>query len=170
MLSRPDPEEHTEYYGLYVGQVTEGDILELMSSEMAATQALLASMSTERETFRYQPEKWSIREVVGHMVDVERVFSQRALWFAREAADPLPGMEQDDWAAVSNAHDRPLTDLAAELAATRSSNRAMFAGFDAEIAMRRGIASDCPFTVRSIAYILVGHEIHHRRVLRERYL
>jgi uncharacterized damage-inducible protein DinB len=170
MLSRPTTDEYAEYYETYTRRVPEGDILELMDSELEATLAVLASVPAERETYRYEPGKWSIREAVGHMIDTERTFAFRALWFARDVGLPLPGMEQDEWAAVSNAHERPLAELAAEFAAARRSHRAMFAGFDAEAPTRSGIASGVSFTVQSIAWILVGHEIHHRTILEERYL
>ena len=170
MLTRPAAHEYAEYYGTYTNRVPEGDILGLMASELEATLSLLASVPEERETFRYEPGKWSIREVVGHLIDTERTFAYRALWFARGAPVSLPGMEQDDWATMSNAHDRPLADLAAEFEATRRSNRAMFASFDGDTAVRRGIASGCTFSVQSVAWIVVGHEIHHRGILRERYL
>jgi hypothetical protein len=104
------------------------------------------------------------------MIDTERTFAYRALWFARDVGLPLPGMEQDEWAAVSNAHERPLADLAAEFAAARRSHRAMFASFDDEAATCSGVASGVSFTVQAIAWILVGHEIHHRAILQERYL
>ena len=170
MLTRPAPNEYADYYATYTSQVPEGDILELMDSELEATLELLASIPAERETYRYAPGKWSIREAVGHMIDTERNFASRALWFARMDAAPLPGMEQDEWAAASNANDRPLGELAAEFAAARRSHRAMFAGFDDEAATRSGIASGVSFTTRSFAWILVGHEIHHRSILQERYL
>ena len=170
MFTRPAADEYAEYYGTYTNQVPEGDILGLMDSELEATLALLASVPAQRETFRYESGKWSTREAVGHMIDTERTFAYRALWFARGAPFPLPGMEQDDWAATSNAHHRPLAELAAEFGAARRSNRAMFASFDEETSMRRGVASDCTFSVRSIAWILVGHEIHHRRILAQKYL
>jgi uncharacterized damage-inducible protein DinB len=170
MLSRPTTDEYAEYYETYTKRVPEGAILELMDSELEATLALLASVPADRETYRYEPGKWSIREAVGHMIDTERTFAYRALWFARDVGLPLPGMEQDEWAAVSNAHERPLADLAAEFAAARRSHRAMFASFDDEAATRSGVASGVSFTVQAIAWILVGHEIHHRAILQERYL
>ena len=170
MLERPGNDEYDDYYGLYVDQVPDGDILKLMDSELEQTLEVMREVSGERETFRYEPDKWSTREVVGHMADVERVFGQRALFFAHRAPDALPGMDPDAWAAASNDHDQPLIEMAMELAMARASNRAMFAGFDDDMVMLRGVASGYSFSVRSIAWILVGHEIHHRRVLSERYL
>jgi len=170
MLVRPESDEYDDYYRRYVRKVLDGEILDLMQSELEETLTLLLGVSEEQETYRYEPGKWSVREVVGHMIDIERLFGFRALWFARQVADPLPGMDQDMWATVSNAHARPLAELADEFALARRSNRAMFASFDDDMAELAGVASGYSFTVRSCAYILVGHEIHHRKVLRDSYL
>ncbi len=170
MLHRPDSSEYDPYYGLYIGKVPEGDVITLMEAELEALIALLGGLPAERETYRYEPGKWSIREIVGHLIDSERLFAYRALSFARGDAGPLPGMDQEDWARASNAHDRPLSDLLGEFSHVRRGNAAMFGGFDDEVGLRSGIASGCSFTVRALAYIIVGHEIHHRGVLEERYL
>jgi len=170
MLERPGSDEYDDYYGLYIYQVPDGDILKLMDRELEQTLEVIREVTEEQESFRYEPGKWSIREVVGHMADVERVFGHRVLWFAHRAPDPLPGMDQDEWATASNDHEQPLIEMAMELAMARASNRAMFAGFDGDMMMLRGEASGCTFSVRAIAWILVGHEIHHRHLLRERYL
>ena len=107
---------------------------------------------------------------MGHLVDVERAFALRALWFARNAGSPLPSFEQDEWAVGSNADERPLEELAAEWDALRASNVLMFSGFAADVAERVGVASGFEFTVRSIPWIIAGHELHHRALIRERYL
>ena len=170
MLPRPASDEFDDYYGLYIGQVPEGDVFETLATEIEATGELVARIPPELETHRYEAGKWSVREVLGHMLDTERVFADRALWFARGSGESLPGMDQDRWAEASNAGERPLGELFAELAMTRMSNLAMFRSFDLETWSRRGTASGCEFTVRAIPFILAGHEIHHRRVLEERYL
>lgn len=170
MLRRPDPDEYDDYYGLYVGQVPEGDVLEVLAEQVELTGALVGRFPADLERSRYAPGKWSVREVVGHLVDVERVFAERALWFARASDEALPGIDQDRWAEASNADDRPLADLFAEFALTRMSCLAMFRGFDDATWLRRGTASGCEFSVRAIPFILADHEIHHRRVLEERYL
>lgn len=170
MFERPQSSEYADYYGLYIGQVPEGDIRELMASEIESTLEMLRGVPAERETHRYAEGKWSVREVVGHMIDVERVFAYRALAFARRDPAPLPSMEQDGWALASNAHQRPLSELADELELTRRGHVVMFRGFDDEVALETGVASGFRFTVRSLAYCLVGHEIHHRKLLAERYL
>jgi hypothetical protein len=169
MLPRPAPDEHAAYYGTYIGQVPDGDILELLATQVDETVALLSAVAPERETYRYAPGKWSIREVVGHIIDTERVFALRALWFARRAEGAQPSMDQDRWAEVSNAGDRPLADLIAELRAVRDASLALFASFDDEIGLRQGVASGNAFTVRAIAWIIAGHERHHRTILRREY-
>lgn len=170
MFERPETSEYADYYGLYIGQVPEGDIRELMASEIETTLELLRGVPGERETYRYADGKWSVREVVGHMIDVERVFAYRALSIARRDPAPLPGMEQEGWARASNADRRPLADLAEELEVTRRAHVALFRSFDDETALATGVASGFGFTVRSLAYCLVGHDIHHRKVLADRYL
>ena len=170
MLQRPAADEHDEYYSVYIDRVPDGDILEILTREIERTGEVLAKVPPEREGFRYASGKWSVREVVGHMLDAERVFAHRALWFARADPAPLPGMDQDTWAGASNANDISVGQLFEELALARLSHLAMFRGFDDEIWLRRGTASGCQFTVRSLPYILAGHELHHRSVLEEKYL
>lgn len=171
MLQRPAPDEYDDYYGLYIRQVpAEGEILETLGRQIELTGEIVGRVPAELETHRYAPNKWSVREVLGHMLDTERVFAHRALWFARASPEPLPGMDQDPWARVSNAGERQLADLFGEFALTRMANLAMFRSFDDRSWLRRGVASGCLFTVRSMPFILAGHEIHHRRVLEERYL
>lgn len=169
-LSRPDPSEHAPYYSVYIDRVPDGDVVATLTAQMQATQALLTDVPPERETFRYAPGKWSLRDVVGHLIDVERTFALRALWFAREAGSPLPAFEQDEWAERSNAGERPLAELMAEWAAVRDAGVHMFRSFGADVAKRVGVASGLEFTVRSIPWIIVGHELHHRRLIEERYL
>ncbi len=169
-MHRPQPSEYDEYYGLYVGQVPEGEILELLERGLADNRALLGDLPAEWETYRYEPGKWSVREVVAHVLDAERVFGYRAVSIARGDPSPLPGMDQDVWAAGANAANRSLASLLDELEHLRRSHILMFAGFDDEMWGRRGVASGVGFTVRSFPHILAGHEIHHRRVLEERYL
>lgn len=169
-MQRPRPAEYHEYYGLYVNQVPDGEILELLGDGVRQTVALLGGLPPAWETYRYAPDKWSVRQVLGHVIDVERVFAYRALSIARADPAPLPGMDQDVWAAGSNAADRPLARQLDDLARARASNVAMFEGFDDAAWERTGTASGYPFSVRTFPWILAGHEIHHRRVLEERYL
>lgn len=170
MHQRPDPSEYAPFYAGYVAALPEGDIVRTLEVEMHRTLALLASIPGERETHRYAPGKWSVREVVGHVIDAERVFGVRALTFARADAGPLPAFDENRWAEVSSAHDRPLVELAAEFEALRRSHLLMARGLAGDALLREGIASGRPVTVRALLWIMAGHERHHRGVLEARYL
>jgi uncharacterized damage-inducible protein DinB len=169
-MQRPEANEYFEYYGTYIGKVPDGDILAILEAELGKTLGLLGVLSDEEADYRYAPEKWSIKEVLGHIIDTERLFSHRALSFARNDPAPLPSMEQDDWAKFNNASRRTLAELLDELSAVRRSTIALFRSFDAEMWMRRGTASGYDFSVRTFPWIIAGHEMHHRGVLEEVYL
>lgn len=168
-IDRPEPGDFAPYYGRYIDLVPEGDVLEALTREGARTSAMLAGVPPELETYRYEPGKWSVREVVAHLIDCERVFEYRALSFARGDAGPLPGMEQDQWNDIGKAGGTPLSALADEWAGVRQGTVGMFARMDPEALARRGVASGVEFTVRAFPWILAGHELHHRRILVERY-
>lgn len=167
---RPDRDEYAEYYGMYVDQVPDGDVLETLSGQMEETQRLLASIDEGRAGHRYEPGKWSTKEVVGHVLDIERVFSTRALAFARGDGGAWPGVDQDDYVAAANFDRRTLADLARELGQVRAATLSLFRSLDGEQGLRRGTASGCEFSARAVAWILAGHERHHAKVLQERYL
>lgn len=169
-LTRPDPSEHADYYARYVAQVPDGDVLVTLRDQLEGTLGLLTGLSEEQERWRYAEGKWSLREVVGHMIDTERMFSFRALSMARSDDVDLPGMDQDEWAANSNAGDRRLEDLAEEWKAVRRSTVHLFASLDRAAAHRSGRASGYPFSVRSFPWIIAGHELWHRALIEERYL
>ncbi|MEM8993611.1 MAG: DinB family protein [Acidobacteriota bacterium] len=170
MLPRPDRSDCHDFYFTYIGKVPEGDVLECLRSTLEETRDLLRTVSPEQETFAYAPEKWSVRELVGHMIDAERLFGFRAFWFARGAPEPLPGMDEKEFAAVSNAGKRPLGELLEEFSLLRRQHLALFAGFDADAWERSGVASGWSVRVGALPFIMAGHEIHHLGVLRERYL
>lgn len=169
-LPRPADSEYAEYYGTYVSQVPDGDILETLRDQLGDTLAMLQDLTEEQETFRYAEGKWSLREVVGHLVDTEWLFAFRALAMAREDGVNLPGMDQDVWVATSGANERPLAESCAEWAALRRATIHMFASLSEEQGERTGIASGNPFTVRSFAWIIAGHELWHRGLIEEHYL
>jgi len=164
-MRRPEPTEYDAYYGRYVDLVPEGDILGILEREMGTTQALLASVPPDLERHRYAPGKWTVREVVGHLIDVERMFAFRCLWVARAAEGAQLSFDQDAWAATSNAGFRPLADLADEWNVLRRDDVLLFRSLDEEAWARVGIASGKPFTARSFPWIIVGHEIYHRERL-----
>ncbi len=169
-LPRPHPSEHAEYYGRYVAEVPDGDILETLRDQLGDTLRLLQGLSEQQETYRYAEGKWSLREVVGHLVDTERVFAFRALTMARSAGADLPAMDQDEWTASSNANERTLDDLGAEWAALRRANVHFFAALDDEDGKKVGRASGYDFTVRSFPWLIAGHELWHRSLIARDYL
>jgi hypothetical protein len=168
-LPRPGPAEHPEYYGRYINLVPDGEIAETLAGQLGETLALLQSVSPERETHRYAPHKWSIREVVGHLIDTERVMTYRAMHMARAEGAEIPGMEQDEWTEGSNAGERPLQDLAAEWAAVRRATVHFFATLGPDAGERTGRASGFDFTVRCFPWIVAGHELWHRLALTRDY-
>jgi len=170
MLARPEANEYNEYYGVYTKRVPDGDIIDILQRQQKETYELLSGIGAERGSFRYADGKWSLNEVIGHLNDIERVFCYRALIAARGDGTPQSGVEQDDLIASSNYNSQPLAGVADQFRVTREATLSLFRTFDEEVGMRSGTASDCPFTVRSIAYIIAGHEIHHVGVLKERYL
>jgi hypothetical protein len=169
VLPRPQPAEHVEYYARYIDLVPDGDIADTLARQLGETLALLQAVPAEREAFRYAPGKWSIREVVGHLVDVERVMAYRALHMARSVGADIPGMEQDEWIANSNAAQRPLDDLASQWGAVRRANVQFFATLGPDAGVRRGTASGLEFTVRCFPWIIAGHELWHRQRLVDDY-
>jgi hypothetical protein len=168
--TRPEKSEFLPYYERYIGLVPEGDVVASLVSQMNETQELLRSLPASVATYRYAPDKWSVNEVVGHMIDSERQFAFRALRFARNDATPVPGFEQDDYVRSANFDAYPLADLASELEAVRQSTVFLFRHMDDAAWMRRGIANNAEVSVRALAYIIAGHELHHRAILSARYL
>ena len=169
-IPRPDATEYAPFYGTYVGKVPDGDLLELLERQRRETQNLLAGLSDTQALHRYAPGKWSMKEVVGHLMDSERVFCYRALRFARADEKPLQGFDDKAWVPAGSFDARPLADLAAELDAVRRATIALFGGFDAAALARKGTANNNEVTVRALAWIVAGHERHHVAILRERYL
>ncbi|HIF21252.1 MAG TPA: DinB family protein [Gemmatimonadetes bacterium] len=169
-LPRPDGSEYNQYYTTYTSLVPDGEIVERLRDQLGDTLALLGGVEAERETYRYAEGKWSLREVVGHLIDTERVFAFRALSVARQDGAELPGMDQEDWGRRNNAHDRPLEHLIDEWVALRRANVHLFASFDSATGRRTGIASGFLFSVRSFAWIIAGHELWHRQLIGRDYL
>jgi DinB family protein len=169
-IARPTAGEYAPYHSSYVAEVPDGDVLALLERQGKETIALLRSLGEQKAGHRYAPGKWSIREVIGHVIDAERVFTYRALAFARGDGNALPSFDENGWAATSNADTRSFASLIDEFSALRASTVALFRSFgDAEFA-RQGTASGHPVTVRGILFVVTGHERHHVRILRERYL
>jgi hypothetical protein len=169
-VERPGPDEYAPYYEKYVGRVASDDVVRTLGAQIETTLAFLQVVSTEDSLRRYAPGKWSVREVVGHMIDTERIFAYRALRFARNDRTELPGFEQDDYMPAARFDERLWHDLLAELEFVRGANILMFRGLDEAAWLRRGVASGCEMSVRALAYSIAGHELHHMEILRTRYL
>ncbi len=169
-MTRPTPDEFAPFYQTYVGALPEdADVLQVLAQQHKQTLSLISTLDEDRALFRYAPAKWSIKQVIGHMIDTERVLSYRAMCFARCEAAALPGMDENDFVRFAHFDDRPLASLQDEQDHLRSANLAMFRSFSEEVLQRRGTASDCEFTVRALIWITAGHERHHLNVLQERY-
>jgi hypothetical protein len=166
----PDRTEAAEYYFTYIDQVPAGDICAILAAQLTETVALLDGISDEQSLIRYAPDKWSIRQVVSHVNDTERLFVFRALWFARGFDSPLPSFDQNVAIATAGADERPWRSHVDEFRAIRSATLAFFRYLPEEAWTRRGVASGYPFTVRALAYLSAGHVSHHVKILRERYL
>lgn len=168
-ISRPGPSEYAEFYGTYVDQVPDGDVLELLAAQGESTGRLLAGIGESRAMVRYAEGKWSIKEVVGHLADAERVFCYRALTAARGDRTSLPGFDENDYVARAGFDRHSLAALAADLGRVRRATLSLYRTFSAEEAASRGIANGTEISVRALAWITAGHERHHVRVLGERY-
>lgn len=169
MHQRPASSEYAPFYAGYIDALPPGDVLELLEAGIEDTLELLRGVPEERADHRYAPDRWSVRELAGHLADTERVMGVRALRFARGDQTPLPGFDQDLYVANAAFGRRPLEELAEELRIVRAGTLLLFRGMDSEAWTRRGTANGAVLSVRAIAHIIAGHERHHARVLRERY-
>jgi hypothetical protein len=170
MTTIPDRTEAAEYYFTYIDQVPGGDICETLEAQSGETLALLHGISEEESLRRYAPEKWSIRQVVSHMNDSERVFVFRAFWFARGFDTPLPSFDQNIAVSAAAADERSWGSHVEEFRAVRAATLTFFQNLPAHAWTLSGVASGNLFTVRALAYIVAGHVTHHTNIVRTRYL
>ena len=169
-MTRPATTETAPYYFGYIDLVPEGEILPILEKQLAETGSFLSNISEEQSTHSYAPDKWTIRQVLNHVSDTERVFLYRALWFARGFPDPLPSFDQDIGVAGGEANNVSWADHVEEFRAVRLATLAFVKNLPEPAWSRTGVASDNPFTVRALAYIIAGHTAHHQGVIRDRYL
>jgi uncharacterized damage-inducible protein DinB len=158
------------FYKNYVKQIEESDLLQALRISGHRTLELVHSIKDEKKDFRYGDGKWSIRELLCHMIDAERIFAYRALRFARNDKTPLPGWEENDYAPNANASGRSIKQIADEMRHVRISTLDLFEGFTEEMLWRKGIANNNEMSVLVMGFVIAGHETHHRRILTERYL
>ncbi len=167
---KPEAGEFPPYYQGYVDAAPPGDVVATLEDQRAETVALLRGLTEAQGAHRYASGKWSVKEVVGHLSDAERVFAHRALRFARNDPATLPGFDENAWVPAGGFDRRTTGELADEWEAVRRATLALFRSLDDAAAARRGVANKNPVSVRALAWICLGHTAHHLRILRERYL
>jgi hypothetical protein len=170
MNQAPDPTEYHAYYAQYISRVKTGDILTTLSEQASETIEVFSRLTEEQGNHRYAPEKWSIKQMLGHVNDNERIFAYRALRISRNDKIPIEGFEQDDYVRDGPFEDCRLSDLIAEFESIRRANILFFKQLRPDDWLRRGMASQRVFSVRALAYTIAGHELHHRGVLKGKYL
>jgi hypothetical protein len=169
IVPRPQPGEYAPYYERYIALVEGEEILNTLDRQRSETMLLLCGRDEQDGDFRYAPGKWSAKEVLGHVCDTERVFAYRALRFSRADATPLAGYEQDDYVRNGPFANRSLEDQVEDFIAVRRATLSLLRNLDEAAWFRRGIANKSEVSVRALAYIIAGHELHHRRILEEKY-
>jgi DinB superfamily len=167
--TRPVPDEYAAYYQKYVALVPGTDIVPILEAQRLQMIQLFAARSERDGNFRYAPDKWTVKEVLGHVTDSERIFAYRALRIARADQTPLSGFEQDDYVRTGGFVERSLADLAEEFGHVRNATVALFRPLGDGAWARRGTANKNVVSVRALAFIIAGHELHHRAILTERY-
>lgn len=169
LAARPGADEHIEYYTKYIARVPGEDVGEALRSQGTATLRLLQGVTDAQALHRYAAGKWSVKEVLGHLTDAERVFAYRALRFGRGDTTPLPGFDENQYVPAAQSDLRTMHSLRTELGAVRASTLSLLDSFDAEALVRRGEANGHSISVRALLWIVAGHELHHVALLRERY-
>jgi hypothetical protein len=170
-LTPPTTEEYSPFYAGYIEFATKrGDVFAAISQQLDEMKSALGNLSDKQARFRNGPEEWSIKEIISHLTDGERVFSYRMLRISRNDKTALPGFEQNDYVKESGADELPLEDLLAEFEFLRRANILAIKGMSEEATKRIGTASNSPISVRALIYILVGHVEHHMASLHEKYL
>lgn len=169
-MERPKQNEYVPYYDPYIKKLVGNDIIKILTDQLERTVNLLKSIDEEKGNYAYAEGKWSIKEVLGHLIDGERIFCYRALCIARGEQQPLPGFEQDDYVKAAQFNKRTLSSLVDDYKYTREADIALFKSFDDESIGRWGTASNNKVTVRAIMFIVAGHEEHHISILKSKYL
>lgn len=169
MINRPQPDEYSAYAARYVDLVSNDPIVDILDYQKESTYNFFVKMGPDKAGYAYAEGKWTVKQVLGHMIDTERVFAFRAFCFSREAAT-LPGFDQDVYVNNTDFNNRSLEDLANEFKAVRESSLYLFRSISEAQQTRKGIASGNPVSVRALAYLMAGHELYHIKILKEKYL
>ncbi|HLN97398.1 MAG TPA: DinB family protein [Pyrinomonadaceae bacterium] len=171
LIAKPEKDEYAPYTISYIGLLPEdGLVLRHLQDNLKTTGAFFRFLPTEKLTYRYAEGKWTVKEILAHVIDDERIYSYRALRFARNDTTELPGFDQDAYAIYSGANERAIEDLLQEFATVRNATVSLFESFDEKALLRKGVASGNIISVRAAAYHIAGHELRHLNVIKERYL
>lgn len=168
-IAKPEPGEYNDYYGRYISLVSGSDILKTLDAQRRQMMLLLCGRDEADGDIRYAPDKWNAKQVLGHVCDTERIFAYRALRISRGDQTPLAGFEQDDYVLNGPFLDEPMAEIVEDYIAVRRATLTLLRNLDETAWMRRGVANKDEITVRALAYIIAGHELHHRRILEEKY-
>jgi DinB superfamily len=169
VIARPEPDEYAPYYGRYISLIQGNDIISTLEAQRRQMMLLLCGRHEADGDLRYAPGKWTVKEVLGHVCDTERIFAYRMLRIARGDRTPIEGFEQDDYVRNGPFGASPLPEIIDDYLAVRRATLTLLRNLDAQAWRRRGVANHCEVSVRAIAYLAAGHELHHRRVLEETY-
>jgi hypothetical protein len=170
MNDRPTPAEYAPYYGKYISLVPDGAIVDILERQFARTLPFYQTLTADQAALRYAPGKWSIKQVIAHVTDAERVFAYRAFAFSRSESKPLPGFEQNDYVNAVDFDAKPWAAIVEEFAVVRAASVALFKGMTPEMLLRKGNASGHDVSVRACGFMVAGHEEHHVRAIRQQYL
>lgn len=168
--SQLNTDEYAERFGTYIAKVDEVDLIEELEISVHRLIKFVQNIPMDKYDYRYAPGKWTIKDILQHIIDAERIFAYRALRFARKDQTPLPGFEEDDYANVADGSKRSIQDLLTELAVVRQATLSLYKSFSEEMLMSKGIASNNPMSARAIGFVIIGHQNHHQLVFEERYL
>ncbi len=167
--NRPEPEEYGDFYQGYIDLIDEPNIIQVLIQQGQRAYAVIKQLTPDEVSHRYAKDKWSVKEVFGHLVDTERIMAYRALCISRGETKTLPGYDQDNYVSQADFDDRSLQSISTEYDALRNANISMFNSFSQEQILRKGTANDVTVSVRALAYIIAGHERHHMNILEEKY-
>jgi len=169
-IDKPNEAEYAHYAIRYIGLIPDGLVLEHLQKNFEVTRAFLLALPEDKLLHRYAPDKWTVKEIVSHIADDERIYTYRALRFARNDTTELPGFDQEEYARYSGANQRTLDDLLDELATVRAATLSLYNAIDGDMLKRAGLASGNVMSVRAIVYHIAGHELRHMNIIRERYI
>jgi uncharacterized damage-inducible protein DinB len=169
-MTKPDLESAPLFYRAYIENVKDMDVIEALQQSSVVARSVFSAIPEDMGGYRYEEGKWSIKELLNHMMDAERIFAYRALRFSRNDRTHLPGFEENDYAPMANAHSRTVKKLTDEMARLRQTTIDLYLSFTPEMLKRNGAANNNVLSVLNLGYTIAGHETHHRKIIVERYL